>query len=46
MLYILNIAFFCLYLKVMRHDEYYDHWRKDNLIKEGFLVFLSLVTSF
>lgn len=25
--YILNLVFFFLYLKVMRHDEYYDRWR-------------------
>jgi len=44
--YVLNLVFFFLYLKVMRHDEYYDRWRQGRKVREGVLVALALLTSF
>lgn len=44
--YVLNLVFFFLYLKVMRHDEYYDRWRQDRKLSEGILVTAALLTSF
>jgi len=44
--YILNIIFCCLYLNVMREDEYYNRWREERIKSEQILVILALLTSF
>ena len=44
--YILNFIFFCLYLKVMREDEYYNKWREKRIVGETILVVWALLTSF
>jgi len=44
--YILNLIFFLLYWKVMRHDEYYNHWRESRTTRETILVVCALLTSF
>jgi len=44
--YILNAIFFCLYLVVMRQDEYYNRWREQRKIRETILVISALLTSF
>ena len=44
--YILNIIFCCLYLNVMREDEYYDEWREERIKSEQTLVIMALLTSF
>lgn len=44
--YILNAIFFCLYLKVMRQDEYYNKWRETRVKRETVLVIAALLTSF
>ena len=44
--YILNTIFFCLYLRVMREDEYYNRWREARVKQETVLVVSALLTSF
>lgn len=44
--YILNLLFFCLYVKVMREDAYYEHWRQGRSKSECVLVTLALLTTF
>lgn len=44
--YILNAIFFCLYLSVMRKDEYYNRWRETRKCKETTLVVCALLSSF
>ena len=44
--YILNAIFFCLYLKVMRQDEFYNKWRDRRKTRETILVGAALLTSF
>jgi hypothetical protein len=44
--YILNAIFFCLYLKVMRQDEFYNKWRDQRKTRETILVIAALLTSF
>jgi len=44
--YILNAIFFCLYLSVMRQDEYYNKWRETRKCQETLLVVCALLSSF
>jgi hypothetical protein len=44
--YILNAIFFCLYLSVMRQDEYYNKWRETRKFWETLLVVCALLSSF
>jgi len=44
--YVLNAIFFCLYLKVMLQDPYYNEWRNQRLVREKILVVSALLTSF
>jgi hypothetical protein len=44
--YVLNGIFFCLYLKVMLQDTYYNQWRAQRHIQERVLVVSALFTSF
>ena len=44
--YMLNIIFYCLYVNVIRYDEYYMEWREKRICKEQILVYMSLLTSF
>ena len=44
--YILNLVFFCLYLGLLRQDEYYNKWREQRVKSECALVASALFTSF
>ena len=44
--YLLNLIFFCLYVKVMRQDQYYMKWRSERVKRETTLVIFALLTSF